>query len=63
MSNKKTPLSGKDNQRLNNKDIRNNEITFPLADENETIEAGNLTIPSEEDVIHAKEWVDKGSRL
>ena len=60
---KSKALSGENNIRLNNVDTRNSEITFPLADVETTNEITGTTIPSKEDVIHAKEWVDNGSRL
>lgn len=61
--NKSKALSGKNNKRLNNTDTRNSEITFPLADAQEINQAAGTSSPSIEDVIHAKEWVDNGSRL
>ncbi len=61
--NKSKALSGKNNKRLNNTDTRNSEITFPLVDAQEINQAAGTSSPSIEDVIHAKEWVDNGSRL
>ncbi|MBE6024518.1 MAG: DUF3787 domain-containing protein [Cellulosilyticum sp.] len=61
--NKCEALTGVSNKRLNNIDLRNNQYTFPLADVETTTQNAHLTIPSEEDVIHAKKWVDNGSRL
>lgn len=61
--NKCEALTGSDNKRINNVDVRNNQCTFPLVDVQTVIQNANLTIPPEEDVIHAKEWVDDGSRL
>lgn len=61
--NKYEALTGSDNKRINNVDLRNNQYTFPLTDVNATMKHSNITIPPEEDVIHAKEWVDDGSRL
>lgn len=60
---KSKALKGSNNKRLNNMDVRNNEITLPLVDVKQVLRNSNLTIPSEEDVFHAKEWVDDGSRL
>ncbi len=60
---KSKALSGEKNKRINNRDTRNSEITFPLADVKMTNQITGATMPSEEDVIHAKEWVDNGSRL
>ena len=61
--NKNEALTGSDNKRLNNIDLRNNQYTFPLTDVQRTIQNAHLTIPPEEDVVHAKEWVDDGSLL
>lgn len=64
MSDKKSSaLTGACNLRLNNMDCRNNQYTFPLADVACIKGDDKLTIPSAEDVIHAKEWVDDGSEL
>lgn len=63
MENKGTALTGENNKRLNNMDLRNNQCTFPLTDVKSVCKPSNLTIPPEEDVMHAKEWVDDGSRL
>lgn len=63
MNHKEKALTGACNKRLNNMDERNNQYTFPLADVEHTIANSKLTIPSQEDVIHAKEWIDDGSRL
>lgn len=61
--NKSKALSGKDNKRLNNMDTRNSGITFPLTDAKAFNKVEGTSIPPIEDVIHAKEWVDNGSRL
>lgn len=60
---KSEALSGRNNKRLNRIDTRNSEITFPLADTEEMNKAKGVSIPAIEDVIHAKEWVDDGSKL
>lgn len=60
---KGTALTGTNNKRLNNMDLRNNQCTFPLTDVKMVAENANLTFPPEEDVVHAKEWVDDGSLL
>ncbi len=62
-NNKNNALTGACNKRLNNVDQLNNQYTFPLADVSCIKENSKLTIPAEEDVIHAKEWVDDGSEL
>lgn len=63
LENKETALTGANNKRLNNMDLRNNQCTSPLTDVNEISQPANLTFPPEEDVVHAKEWVDDGSLL
>lgn len=60
---KQKALTGCNNKRLNNVDLRNNQESFPLADVKSVMEQSHLTLPSEEDVVHAKKWVDNGSRL
>lgn len=63
IENKNVALTGASNKRLNNKDLRNNQNTFPLVDTKIVTREARLTLPPEEDVIHAKEWVDDGSIL
>lgn len=60
---KSKALSGKNNKRINNTDTRNSEITFPLVDAQKVNPAAGTSTPSIEDVIHAKDWIDNGSRL
>ena len=60
---KSTALNGMSNKRLNNCDLRNNEIVDPLTDAACRKKNSGITCPPEEDVIHAKEWVDDGSLL
>lgn len=61
--NKSTALTGTNNKRLNNMDLRNNQCTFPLTDVQCVTSDAKLTLPPEEDVLHAKDWVDHGSLL
>lgn len=63
MKQKTEPLNGTHNKRLNNVDLRNNQNTFPLVDTAARMKSSHTTIPPEEDVIHAKEWIDDGSQL
>lgn len=63
IENKNTALTGISNKRLNNIDPRNNQSTAPIADTKIVTKDAKLTLPPEEDVIHAKEWVDDGSLL
>lgn len=60
---KKSALTGENNKRLNNMDMCNQMLTQPLVDSSCVISNANLTIPAEADIVHAKEWVDDGSRL
>jgi len=60
---KNIALTGVNNKRLNNIDFRNNKNTEPIADTKIVTKNAKLTFPSEEDVTHAKEWVDDGSIL
>ena len=60
---KNIPLTGASNKRLNNMDLRNNQNTAPIADTKSITKDAKLTVPPQEDVIHAKEWVENGSRL
>lgn len=56
-------LNGKNNSRIERTDVKNQSTTFPLTDTDRIDKADHTTRPSEEDVIHAKEWVDDGSLL
>lgn len=56
-------LDGKNNSRIERTDAKNQSTTFPLADTGKIHKTDHMTRPSEEDVIHAKEWVDDGSLL
>lgn len=63
IENKNVALTGASNKRLNNTDLRNNQNTFPLVDTKKITKEARLTLPPEEDVMYAKEWVDDGSLL
>lgn len=63
IKNKEAALTGSNNKRLNKRDFCNNQNTFPLVDEQHIAPNAKLTTPPQEDVIHAKEWVDNGSKL
>ena len=60
---KQIALTGTQNKRLNNTDLRNNQSTEALVDVHKITKSGQKDSISEADVIHAKEWVDNGSRL
>lgn len=59
----KNVLSGADNKRLNNLDVLNSPEDAAYTNEAEMQKHTHVPIPSEADVINAKEWVDNGSRL
>ena len=56
-------LSGKNNIRLKETTPVNNEYTAAWADVDNIMSESQVTQPSLEDVINAKEWVDNGSKL
>ncbi len=56
-------LSGKNNIRLKETTPVNNEYTAAWADVDNIMPESQVTQPSIEDVINAKEWVDNGSKL
>ncbi len=62
--NKKTkPLNGENNARLKKYRPTNSQYTAAWADIDKLQADSKVTIPPIEDVVHAKEWVDNGSRL
>ncbi len=63
LENKNIALTGASKKRLNNMYLRNIQSTAPIADTNVVTQEAKLTFPSEEDVKHAKEWIDNGSCL
>lgn len=56
-------LSGKDNRRLDSKVSVNSCYTEAIADNSKVCKDTNATIPSEEQILEAKDWVDNGSKL
>ena len=60
---KAQPLNGKNNIRLKETTPVNNEHTAAWADVDNIMPESQVTQPSLEDVINAKEWVDNGSKL
>lgn len=60
---KQTALTGAHNKRLDNTDLRNNKSTEAIMDIHKITKSAQKDSVSEADVIHAKEWVDNGSRL
>jgi len=63
MNNKRNTLTGKDNQRINTSHPTNNEGTAAWANTDHVCKEGNVSIPSEENVERAKNWVDNGNKL
>lgn len=56
-------LSGRDNARLHSKISVNSTYTAALSDDDKVCKDTNATIPSEQQVLEAKDWVDNGSKL
>lgn len=56
-------LKEKGNKRLDCIDATNNEGTAAWANEEHRCDVCNVSIPSEDDVERAKNWVDNGSKL
>lgn len=63
LDHKQTALTGSHNKRLDHMDLRNNQSTAAFIDVHKTTKDTKKASISEADVIHAKEWVDNGSRL
>lgn len=64
MNNSKSqPLSGENNKRLNNQDRLYNEATAAWTNISRTVSKDNVSIPNEDSIDEAKDWVDNGSRL
>ncbi|RDY24573.1 DUF3787 domain-containing protein [Romboutsia maritimum] len=64
MRNKKAqPLSGKNNKRLKKGVPTNNEKTAAWADIDKLQPESKVSVPSLENVVEAKDWVDNGSKL
>ena len=56
-------LKKKGNRRLDSIQATNREGTAAWANEDHKCDVCNVSIPSEDDVERAKNWVDNGSRL
>ena len=59
----KNVLTGADNKRLNNMDALSSPEDAAYANATAMQKHTHVPIPSEADVINAKEWVDNGSKL
>lgn len=60
---KENTLSGKDNKRLGKVTCTNSEGTAAWANQEQINEDSGVAIPTEHDVVKAKNWVDNGSQL
>ncbi|MGL4737836.1 MAG: CDIF630_02480 family spore surface protein [Cellulosilyticaceae bacterium] len=56
-------LTGKGNQRLGNTESFHEETTAAITDAKEVLQDTQVTVPSELNIINAKDWVDDGSQL
>lgn len=56
-------VRGENNKRLDCCDPIKNEGTAAWADAERLMEETQVNVPSEKNIINAKEWVDNGSRL
>ena len=63
MNKKNYQLEGKDNKRVNDYKPTDNEGTAAWANEKTKQKNSEVSIPSLDNVINAKEWVDNGSKL
>lgn len=59
----KNVLTGADNKRLNNSDALNSPGAAAYTSAIDLEKHTHVNIPSEEEVMDAKEWVDNGSKL
>ena len=63
MNKKHNQLDGKNNERLTTSKPTDNEGTAAWANEKSKQKNSDVSIPSVDNVINAKEWVDNGSKL
>jgi len=63
MTKKNYQLKGNDNKRLTSSKPTDNEGTAAWANEKAKQSPSEVSIPSIENVIDAKKWVDNGSKL
>ena len=62
LENKAKALNGENNRRLKLKLALDQGLNAPISEADQVVPESNVTIPSEENVIQAKDWVDNGSR-
>lgn len=60
---KSRALDGKHNKRIDKVDELENEGTAAWTETDKTAPRTNVSIPSQDAVLQAKDWVDDGSRL
>lgn len=61
--NKAKAVCGENNKRLYSDDPIKNEGTAAWSNTQRTTKEANVSIPDEESIVEAREWVDDGSRL
>ena len=61
--NKKDHLQGKDNKRLNKQRPTNSEGTAAWQNSDSNYDVDQVNVPSIDNVMDAKDWVDNGSML
>lgn len=62
LQNNSKALNGENNRRLNLKMAVDQGLNAPLSEADQIMPGSNVTIPSEENVLQAKDWVDNGSQ-
>ncbi len=62
LQNNATALNGENNRRLTLKLAVDRGRNYPLSEADQIMPESNVTIPSEENIEQAKDWVDNGSR-
>jgi len=63
MTKKNNQLQGNDNKRLTSSKPTDNEGTAAWANEKGKMKPSEVSIPSVDNVIESKNWVDNGSKL
>ena len=62
LQNHSKALNGENNRRLNLKIPVDQGLNYSILESDQIMPESNVSIPSEENVIEAKDWVDNGSR-
>ncbi len=63
MNKKTNKLEGNKNERMSSSNPTDNEGTAAWANEKSKLKPSDVSMPSLENVIDAKKWVDNGSKL